>query len=115
MITCRDDIGHLPIQPIERTGNRLPHLPAGLVQHLAVTNDILVLLHQVARAKHRLDMQLIDVVGDPSRAQIEQRLIDVILDIPLGISQKNHRKRLRIRQLLAIRPVLCHRKEAHTQ
>ena len=85
---------------------RLPHLAAGLVEHLAVQNDVFVLFDQIARAEHGLDVEVVDVVGDPRRAEVEQRLVDVVFGIALRVAQQDHGERIGIGEFLTVGAVL---------
>ena len=77
---------------------------AGL--HRAVQNDVFVLFDQIARAEHGLDVEVVDVVGDPRRAEVEQRLVDVVFGIALRVAQQDHGKRIGIGEFLTVGAVL---------
>ena len=90
MVSARNNVRYLPVEAFESTRASLPHLAAGLIEHLAITHDVLVLLHNVAGAKHSLNFQMVNIIGNPRRTEFEQRLVDVILDIALRVAKQNH-------------------------
>ena len=106
VVARRDDVGDLAVEPCQCVRGRLPHLAAGLVEHLAVQNDVFVLFDQIARAEHGLDVEVVDVVGDPRRAEVEQRLVDVVFGIALRVAQQDHGKRIGIGEFLTVGAVL---------
>ena len=115
MVAARNDIRHFPVETFERPRTRLPHLPARAVEHLPVGYDVLVLLDHIPRTQHGPDMQVIDIVGDPRSTKFEDRLVDGVLDVSLGVSQQDHRERRIVRKTLAVCPVLsfaCKRQQA---
>lgn len=91
VVTAAGDEGYLVVDPFEGAADALPHLGAALVEHPAVEGVVLVLLDEVACAEDSLDVEMVDVVGNPKGRQLEDGLVDVVLDIALGITEKDHR------------------------
>ncbi len=106
MVAARDDVRDLAVKTRHGPRRGLPHLAAGLVHHLAVHLDVLVLLDQISGAEHGLDVQVIHIVGDPGGAQLKDRLVDVVLVVGLGIAKDDHGERILVLKILTVSPVL---------
>ena len=106
MIPWRNDVRHLAIKTLHAVRSPFPHLLTSLIQHFTVADDVLVLLYQIASEKHGLDIQVVDVICAPDRAELEQRLIDVIFCVALRIPHEDHGKRFRVSQVLLIGTIL---------
>ena len=91
VVAAAGDERDLVVNPFKGAADALPHLGAALVEHPAVKGVVLVLLHKVAGAEDCLDVEMVYVVGNPKGRQLEDGLVDVVLDIALGISEKDHR------------------------
>lgn len=111
MIACRDDVGHLVVKPFQAMARPLPHLLARLVEHFAVGDKILVLLYKVAREEHGLDVQILHIVGNPSRTEFIKRLVDVVLRISLRVAENNESERLGVVKMLLVGTILRHKVE----
>ena len=98
VVARRDDVGDLAVEPCQCVRGRLPHLAAGLVEHLAVQNDVFVLFDQIARAEHGLDVEVVDVVGDPRRHQAGDGLAGLVLGISLQVGDHHDAPRFGILQ-----------------
>ena len=106
MVSGGNDVRHLVVETLHAVRRPLPHLLAGLVEHRSVAHYVLVLLHEVARAQHRLDVKVVDVVGTPCRGKFENGLVDVVFHVALGVAQQNHGEGVGIGELLSVSPVL---------
>ena len=106
VVACSDDVGNLAVEPFEAMARPLPHLSAGLVEHIPIHDEVLVLLNKIARKEHGLDVEVLDVVGNPSRRELEKRLVDVVFRVALRVSEYNESERLRIVELLPVGSVL---------
>ena len=80
-------VGHFAVEALQAVRAPLPHLLAGLVEHAAITHDILILLYQVTGEEHSLNVEVLHIVGYPCRTQFEERLIDVVLGVALRVAE----------------------------
>ena len=99
----RDEVDALPSASLPKW---VGSPPAGQHSKGDTMPHVLVLFDKVSGAEHCLDVQIIDVVGYPCRAEIEQGLIYIIFYIALRISKYDHGERILIFKMLHVGPVL---------
>ena len=106
VVSGGDDVGHNVVEARERPRCRFPHFARGLVEHVAVADYVVVLLNDVACAEHGLDVQVVDIVGDPCGLQLEKGLVNVVFRVALRVAEQNHRKRIGVVKMLLVGAML---------
>ena len=106
VIAAGNDVVHASVQTLQTMAGPLPHLLTRLVEHIAVAHNILVLLDEVAREQYGLDVEVVHIVGNPRRTEFVERLVNVVLGVPLRVAEDDESKGLWVVELLGVSSVL---------
>ena len=91
VIAGTDDVGDLPVQPLQCPGNGLPLLRSGLVVPIGKTaGQPPVLVHQITGQQNLLDTQTLLVIDDPAEHNIQNPMITAAEGVALSIAHHHH-------------------------
>lgn len=106
VVARRDDVGNLAVEPCNAC-EAASHISRLVwLSILRFRTMFSFLFDHIARAEHGLDVEVGRRCRDPRRAEVEQRLVDVVFGIALRVAQQDHGERIGISELLTVGAVL---------